>query len=119
MRSVVNATMRRLLHLSRLVLVGSLLALSACSPKTPLSMDPKVATRQVNDAVPLGTSEARARKIFTDRGFEFAALGSEASANRLIVGTHTTPTTMWQVGFIIVNDRVAARTVAVTDLRPK
>lgn len=91
--------------------------MAGCTRQSPLSPDPKVATRQVNEVVPLGTSETRARKLFSDRGFQFAALGSESTANRLIVGTYTTPDTMWQVGFIIVQEKVAARTVAVTDLR--
>lgn len=94
-----------------------LLAFAGCGRNAPLSADPKVATREVNEAVPLGASEARARKTFSDRGFTFSALATEAAAGRLIIGTYTTTETMSQVGFIIVNDKVAARTVAVTDLR--
>ncbi len=100
-----------------LVVFSGAICLPACSRPGPLSSDPKIATRQVNEVVPLGTSEPRARKLFSDRGFQFSALGSDSAENRLIVGTYTTTDTMWQVGFIIVQEKVAARTVAVTDLR--
>lgn len=101
----------------RLILLGALIGITACSRNDPLSTDPRIATRQVNDVVPLGTSEMRARRLFSERGFQFSALGSESAENRLIVGTYTTQNTMWQVGFIIVQEKVAARSVAVTDLR--
>lgn len=110
--------MRRSALYLRVMGFCALIAFAGCSRPGPLSTDPKRATREVNDAVPLGASETRARKVFTDRGFQFSALGNDAAANRLIVGTYTTPETMWQVGFIIVEDKVAARTVTVTDLRP-
>lgn len=109
--------MRRVSFSLRLVVLGGLIGLSGCSRKDPLSSDPKIATRQVNGVVPLGTSATSARRLFSDRGFQFSGLGGEATANSLIVGTYTTPETMWQVGFIIVDDKVAARTVGVTDLR--
>jgi hypothetical protein len=101
-----------------LLLSGLVLLIApGCSRKYPLSTDPKIATREVNAAVPLGTSESRARNTFSARGFTFSELATEASAGRLIIGTYTTPATLWQVGFIIVDGKVAARTVAVTDLR--
>lgn len=109
--------MRRIPLYLRLLMLGGIIGITACSRNDPLSKDPALATRQVNNAVPLGTSETRAIKSFSDRGFQFSGLGSESTANRLIVGTCTTPDTMWQVGFIIVEGKVAARTVTVTALR--
>ncbi len=111
-----RVTMRCLPLYLRLLVFGGMIGLGACSRSDPLSKDPAIANRQVMAAVPLGTSETRAKKSFSDRGFQFSSLDSEPT-NRLIVGTYTTAETMWQVGFIIIENKVAARTVSVTNLR--
>lgn len=88
----------------------------ACAPVEPLSRDSLVATRQIAEAIPKGAAEGRATKTLTDRGFTLSRLSSEQGANHLVVATFTTKDTMWQVGLVFVEAKVAATTVTVTDL---
>jgi hypothetical protein len=97
------------------LLVASLIALSGCAERGPLSTDPKIATREVTEHLPPGASESRARTFLTRRGFQLSSLSPDATDTRLIIGTFSTKHHTWQVGLIIINDKVAARTVTVLD----
>ena len=102
------------------VLLGlALLCASACTRVEPLSRDQRIATRQIAEAIPKGASEGRATKTLTDRGFTLSRLSSEQGANHLVVATFTTKDTMWQVGLVLVEAKVAATTVTVTDLNAR
>ncbi|MBL9211654.1 MAG: hypothetical protein JNL92_14375 [Opitutaceae bacterium] len=102
-----------------LLLGGLCLLTAACSMEGPLSADPAVATRQVNQLVPRGSSETRATKALGDRGFALSRLSSDRAANHLVIATCTRGDRMWQVGLIVIDARVAATTVAITDLGAK
>ena len=101
------------------LLLGGMCLLSAgCAPEGPLSPDPAVATRQVNPLVPRGTSETRATKALGDRGFAVSRLSSDHAPSHLIIASCTRGDRMWQVGLIVIDARVAATTVNITDLGP-
>lgn len=87
-----------------------------CARKGPLSHDRSIATRQIHQLLPAGTSEARARKALTDRGFHLARL-NEAGPSYLLVATYYQEEEMWQVGVVIVAGKVAATSVTVPDGR--
>lgn len=108
--------MKRLRNVTGLLLVGLGLLTAGCAPEGPLSTDPAVATRQVNYLVPHGTSETRATKALGDRGFAVSRLSSDHAANHLVIATCTRGDRMWQVGLIMIDARVAATTVNITDL---
>lgn len=97
------------------LLLACLLPLSGCSERGPLSTDPKIATREVTEHLPQGASESRAKAFLTRRGFQLSSLNPEATDTRLIIGTYSTKSHTWQVGLIIMNEKVAARTVTVLD----
>lgn len=100
------------------LLLGAVCLWSAgCAPDGPLSADPAVAKRQVSKLVPHGTSETRATKVLGERGFAVSRLSSDQAANHLIVATCTRGDRMWQVGLIVIDARIAATTVSITDLR--
>ena len=89
--------------------------LVACDRRGPFSSDPKVASHQASRLIPNGTSEARARKILQERGFHLSRLDSEPAANHLLVGTFTQRKHTWMVGVIIIDERVVACSVTVTE----
>jgi len=99
------------------LLGAACLLAAACGPAAgPLSADPAVAMRQVGELVPRGTSETRASKALGDRGFTVSRLSSDRAANHLVIATCTRGDRMWQVGLIVVDARIAATTVTITDL---
>jgi len=108
--------MTRPFSLVGLVLGCALLLSIGCGRAGPLSPDQAVATRQVGVLVPRGTPEVRARKSLSDRGFALSRLSSDHASNHLTIATYTTDERMWQVGLIIVDERVAATSVTITDL---
>ncbi len=97
------------------LLITSLLSFSGCTERDPLSTDPKNATREVTEHLPQGASAARAKAFLSSRGFQLSSLNPEATATQLIIGTYSTKRHTWQVGLIIINEKVAARTVTVLD----
>ena len=97
------------------LLLANLLPFSGCAERGPLSTDPRIATRQVTEQLPQGASVARAKNFLTRRGFQLSSLNPEANDTRLIIGTYSTKSHTWQVGLIIMNEKVAARTVTVLD----
>lgn len=98
-----------------ILLIASLLSFSGCTERGPLSVDPKIATREVTEHLPQGASAARAKAFLSSRGFQLSSLNPEAAATRLIIGTYSTKSHTWQVGLIILNGKIAARTVTVLD----
>jgi hypothetical protein len=103
------------LWLAALMLPGIVGGTAGCSRAGPLSPDQKVATRQMTELVPRGTTEARARRALRDRGFALSRLSSDHATNHLIIATYTKGDLAWQVGLIIVDAKVAATSVTVTD----
>ena len=87
-----------------------------CAREGPLSPDQKIALRQVEQLIPRGTSETRARKALGDRGFQLSRLNASEAANHLLLATCTKGDRTWQVGLIIVDAKVAASTVTVLDV---
>jgi hypothetical protein len=90
----------------RLIFCG-VLALSGCAREGSFSPDPKIATRQANELMPVGTSEASARKRLTERGFELYRMPSEKAESFLLIATQTRNKQVWQLGVVIVEGRVA------------
>lgn len=88
---------------------------AGCGRAGPLSPDQKVAARQMEQLIPRGTTEARARRVLGDRGFTLSRLSTDHATNHLLIATSTKGDLMWQVGLIIVDARVAASSVTVTD----
>lgn len=103
------------LCLAGLVLPGIVLLAAGCNRAGPLSRDQDVAARQVAKLVPHGIPEARARRVLGDRGFTLSRLSSDHATNHLLIATYTKGDLMWQVGLIIVDARIAATSVTVTD----
>ena len=98
----------------RLLLVCGTLGLSGCTSQDPLSSDSKIAARQVTVLFPKGTSEARAKRIFHDKGFTLSRLDSQPAMDHLLVGTCSRGKYTWLVGVVIVEGRVVASSVTVT-----
>lgn len=88
---------------------------AGCRRAGPLSPDQKIAAGQVAKLVPPGTTEARARRVLGDRGFTLSRLSSDHATNHLLIATCTREDHMWQVGLIIIDARVAATSVTVSD----
>lgn len=110
--------MTSLLRVSRfviLMLAAVAVGLTGCARKGPLSHDLRIATRQINQLLPHGTSEARARKALADRGFHLSRLNAEAGPNYLLVASYYQDNEVWQVGVVIVAAKVAATSVTVPD----
>jgi hypothetical protein len=103
------------LWLAGWVLLVSVVFASGCSRPGPLSPDQKVATRQVGELIPRGTTEARARRVLGDRGFTLSRLSSDHATNHLLIATLTKRDLMWQVGLIVIDARIAATSVTVSD----
>jgi len=103
------------LSLARLMLPGIAVFAAGCSRAGPFSPDQKVAARQVAELVPRGTTEARARRVLSDRGFTLSRLSSDHASNHLLIATCTKRDLMWQVGLIVIDARIAATSVTVTD----
>jgi predicted small lipoprotein YifL len=97
------------------LLLASLFSFSGCAERGPLSTDPKVATREVTDHLPQGASETRAKAFLSSRGFQLSSLNPDSTDTQLIIGTYSTKRHTWQVGLIIIKEKVAARTVTVLD----
>jgi hypothetical protein len=87
-----------------------------CAREGPLSHDQRIALRQVDQLVPRGTSETRAKKALSDRGFQLVRLNAGEAANHLLIATRTKGDRTWQVGLIIVDAKVAGSTVTVLDV---
>ena len=104
----------RSLRAARLLLAVGLFWLAACEREGPFSTDPKIAGQQASRLLPNGTPEARAKKILQQRGFHLSQLDSDPAANHLLVGTLTQRNHTWLVGVVIIDERVAARSVTVT-----
>jgi hypothetical protein len=98
-----------------LLLTAVVVGYVGCARKGPLSHDLSIATRQINQLLPAGTSEARARKALTDRGFHLSRLNAEAGPNYLLVATYSQEQEVWQVGVVMVAGKVAATSVTVPD----
>ena len=99
-----------------LLTVGGILVLCGCAREGPLATDPAVATRQASELIPKGTSEARAKALLIERGFELSRLNSDDAENHLIVGMCTRQEHTWLVGVVVVRGRVVACSVTVTKL---
>jgi len=108
--------MKRLRNVAGLLRGGLALLAVGCAQEGPLSADPAVAARQVHELVPRGTSEMRATRALGDRGFAVSRLSSDQAANHLIIASCTRGDRMWQVGLIMIDARVAAITVNITEL---
>ena len=98
----------------RVWLVGVAVLAFGCERKGPLSHDERTALHQTHQLVPRGASERRARKALADRGFALSRLDAGSSSNHLLVATCTRGDTTWQVGLVIVDDKVAATSVTIT-----
>lgn len=110
--------MTSLLRFSRLVvllLAAVAVGLTGCARRGPLSHDLRIATRQINQLLPQGTSEARARKALADRGFHLSRLSAETGPNYLLVASYYQDNEVWQVSVVIVAGKVAATSVTVPD----
>jgi hypothetical protein len=91
--------------------------LGACARETTLSADPAIATRQVNQLIPRGTSESRAMKVLSARGFQLSRPSTDQALNHLIIGSYARDDWYWQVGVVIVDAKVAATSVRISDTR--
>ena len=100
---------------ARLLLTIALFWLPACEREGPFSTDPKIAGQQARRLLPNGTSEAHAKKVLQVRGFHLSRLDSDPAANHLLVGTFTQRKYTWLVGVIIIDERVVACSVTVTE----
>ena len=89
----------------------------ACARQGPFSADQSLATRQVNKLIPHGTSESRAMKSLSDRGFQLSRHSTDHAPNHLIVGSSAKDDFFWQVGLVIIDAKVAATSVKVSDTR--
>ena len=89
---------------------------TGCVRAGPLAPDEKTAARQLKELLPKGTSEARAVKVLVAHGFNLSRLSSDAPANHLVVGSHVSGSTFWQVGVVIIDAKVASTTVTITNL---
>ena len=92
------------------IALGSL-SLTGCSSEGPLSSDQRIATRQVAELIPKGTSELSAKKALSDRGFQLSRLSSDVAGSNVTIGTFTKNEKFWQVGLIFVDGKVVASTV--------
>lgn len=100
---------------ARLLLTVGLFALVGCDREGPFSVDPKIATHQASRLIPRGTSEARAKQILQQRGFHLSQLDADPAANHLLVGTLAQRKHTWLVGIVIVDGRVVACSVTITE----
>jgi hypothetical protein len=98
----------------RIALTIVALLLCGCARSGPFSTDPKIATRQVSELIPKGTSQARAKETLIARGFHLSELNPNEASDHLLVGTCTIKDTTWQVGLIIIKQKVAASSVTVS-----
>ena len=64
---------------------------------------------------PKGTPEARAKSILRERGFHLSRLDSDPAANQLLIGTFTQRKRTWMIGIVIIDGRVVASSVTVTE----
>lgn len=103
------------LSLAGLTLHVIVLLTAGCSPPGPLSSDQNIAARQVEKLVPRGTTEARARRALSERGFTLSRLSSDHATNHLIIATYAKGDFWWQVGLIMVDAKVAATSVTVSN----
>ena len=85
----------------------------ACQPRAPFSTETSTATQQVQRLIPNGTTEARAQASLRARGFTFSRLASDQAVNHLLVATCTQNEVTWQIGFVVINGRVAATSVTI------
>lgn len=106
----------RALCLAGLMLPGIVVGTAGCRRSGPLAPDQKVAAGQVAKLISPGTTEVRARRVLGDRGFTLSRLSSDHATNHLLVATCTREDLMWQVGLIIIDARVAATSVTISDL---
>ena len=86
-----------------------------CAREVSFSRDQRAAIRQVDTFIPHGTSETRAKKALSDRGFRLSRLNPEQEANHLLLATQTKGDITWQIGLVIVDARVAATSVTILD----
>ena len=100
----------------RVAVALSLAFLVGCAAREPFSREERIAARQVSEILPKGTSEARAAKLLTERGFSLARLSSEPTGDHLLLGSQVVGTTYWQVGVVIVGAKVASTTVKISDV---
>lgn len=96
---------------------GAVLLLVACAKEGPFSTDQTIATRQMNELIPKGTSESRAMKSLSARGFQLSRPSTDQAPNHLIIGSCAKDDFFWQVGLVIVDAKVAATSVKVSDTR--
>jgi hypothetical protein len=109
------ATMNPERSWARLALVCGALLWNGCAREAPFSADTETATRQANKLLPKGTSEAHATALLKEKGFQLSRLSSEAAADHLLVATHTAQNKTWLVGVIIVNRKVVACSVTISE----
>jgi hypothetical protein len=107
--------MRYSVRLSQMLLASISILMLGCAREGPFSHDQKLAVRQVDKLIPRGTSETRAKKALSDRGFQLSRLNPDQAANHLLLGTYTKGETTWQVGLVIVEAKVAGSSVAILD----
>ena len=88
---------------------------SGCTREVSFSREQRVAIRQVDTLIPRGTSETRAKKALSDRGFHLSRLKPEQETNHLLLATHTKGDITWQIGLVIVDGKVAATSVTILD----
>ena len=93
------------------------LALAGCGRDSPLAADERIAARQLNNLIPRGTSEARAMKALSNRGFQLSRPSLDHASNHLVIGSYSEGDFYWQVGVVIVDAKVTATTVKVTNTR--
>ena len=98
-----------------LVVATAPIIASGCTREDPLSRDQTVALREVHTLIPRWTSEARANKALGDRGFHLARLSHDQPTNHLLLATKTKGDITWQIGLVIVDNKVAAISVTILD----
>jgi hypothetical protein len=109
------AVTRQRYLLPLLLACGSLWIAGCMREQAVLSSDAEAATRQINRLVPKGTPVARAKKILANKGFTLSRMESAASENHLLVATYYKQNHTWVAGFVIVDGRVIATSVSVTE----
>jgi hypothetical protein len=80
-----------------------------------LSADPKIATRQIAERFPKGTSASRARQELIARGFQLSQLSTDAGPNHLLIASCVQGDRSWQVGLLIIDEKVVGSSVTIAD----
>ena len=101
--------------LSTISATATPLIASGCAREVSFSREQRTAIRQVDTLIPRGTSEIRAKKALSGRGFHLSRLKPEQETSHLLLATHTKGDITWQIGLVIIDGKVAATSVTILD----